>query len=231
MNVDIGELLRLETELKNQREDATSSVGLDAKLNMLKYLQAQTVFQYQAAYDSRFYELNKEGGLECLREIVPHSSKTLLQPKVLELQDGVTEDQLFEKALDFFLADAKLAKQYLDELVTEAAGHSAGCEVQCVEVKSRQRTQQKASESYGGDVRKVTDMARVAVICDTPQALKAVYSAIRGFLKVSEVLTCKRPPILEQAPYKVTLCVQSRLRGASSESRDQGRVVGWNGRR
>ncbi|CAN0482361.1 unnamed protein product, partial [Ectocarpus sp. 12 AP-2014] len=28
-------------------------------------------------------------------------------------------------------------------------------------------------------------MARVAVICDTPQALRDVYSAIRGFLQVA----------------------------------------------
>ncbi|CAM9307638.1 unnamed protein product, partial [Ectocarpus fasciculatus] len=73
--------------------------------------------------------------------------------------------------------------QGLDELVTKAAGHSARCEVQCVEVKSRQRTQEKARDSYGGDVRKVTDMARATVICDTPEALKDVYSTIMGLLQ------------------------------------------------
>eukprot|EP00903_Cladosiphon_okamuranus_P016134 g14889.t1 len=86
VDIDIEELLALETELKTERERATSSVTLDAKLNILKYLQVQTVLEYEAAYDALHYELNKEGGMEFVHHIAPVRSENLVQPKVLELQ-------------------------------------------------------------------------------------------------------------------------------------------------
>lgn len=82
----------------------------------------------------------------------------------------------------------ELAKQGLDELVTTAVSDSRQqCEVQRVSVKSPESTRRKASRFCGGDVRKVADMARVTVICDTPEALKQAYSAIMGSLQVSGV--------------------------------------------
>ncbi|CAN0212696.1 unnamed protein product [Ectocarpus sp. 6 AP-2014] len=51
-------------------------------------------------------------------------------------------------------------------------------EVQCVEVKSRESTRRKATRDHDGDIRKVADMARVTVICTTPEALKEAYLAI-----------------------------------------------------
>lgn len=62
MNVDIEELLRLEDEVEFSCERETLPISLDAKMNMLKFLQVQTVVQFQLAYD----DLYKEGGLECL---------------------------------------------------------------------------------------------------------------------------------------------------------------------
>lgn len=183
MNVE--KLLRLENELKSQRENATTSVSLDAKVNILKYLQVQTVQQYQKAYEALYYELNKEGGLECLRNITPVRSKDLLQPKVLELQD-YGEDARLVKQQKFYLADAELAKKRLDELVTKVAEGLEKCEVHCVDVKSLESTRRKASKFCGGDVRKVADMARVTVICDTPEALEQACLAIMGFLQVSK---------------------------------------------
>eukprot|EP00903_Cladosiphon_okamuranus_P017057 g15720.t1 len=106
MDVDMEKLLLLENELKAERKSAMSSVSLDATLNMLKYLQVQAVLQYQAAYDALYYDLNKAGGVECLRNIAPLRSKDLLQPKVLELQGCCDEDARLEKQLKFYLADA-----------------------------------------------------------------------------------------------------------------------------
>lgn len=183
MSVDIKELLRLEAELENSCETATSSVHRDAMVNMLKHLQIQTVAQFEAAYDALYYELNKQGRLECLRNIAPARSKDLFQPKVLELQD-CDEDAQLAKQLQFYLADAELAKQRLDELVTKVVEDLGRCEVQCVKVKSWESTQRKASKFCGGDVRRVADMARVAVICDTPEGLKQAYLAIIGLLQV-----------------------------------------------
>eukprot|EP00903_Cladosiphon_okamuranus_P018852 g17340.t1 len=190
MNVDIEELLRLENELKSQREDATSSVCLDAKVNILKYLQVQTVLQYQAGYDALYYELNKEGGLECLRSIAPVRAGDLVQPKSFELQH-CDEDDGLDKQLEFFLADASLAKEGLDMLAAKVTQGLEKCKVHCVDVKSLESTRRKAIKFCGGDVRKVVDMARVAVICDTPEALEQVYSKIIGLLQPQDVLRVK----------------------------------------
>lgn len=103
--------------------------------------------------------------------------------KVLELQDCDKDEQL-EKQLDFYLADAELAKQHLDELISKVAHDSSKFEVKRVDVKSRDSTRRKASKSYCGDVRKIADMARVTVVCATPQALKEAYLAIIALLKV-----------------------------------------------
>ncbi|CAM9216605.1 unnamed protein product [Ectocarpus fasciculatus] len=183
MRVDIRKLLLLEAELKNPGENATSSVDQDAKVNMLKHLQIQTVLQFQEAYDALYYKLNKGGGLECVHSIAAVRSTDVLQPKILELQNCDT-DSLFDKMLQFYLAEAKLAKQRLDTLVMKAVEKDSGrYEVQFAEVKSRASTERKVNSSCGGDIRRVTDMARVTLICDTPEALKEAYLAIVGLLQ------------------------------------------------
>ncbi|CAM9842442.1 unnamed protein product, partial [Ectocarpus sp. 6 AP-2014] len=103
MNVDIEKLLRPENELKTERESATSSVTLEAKLNILKYLQVETVQQYEAAYDALYYDLNKKGGVERLRNIAPVRSKNLLQPMVFQLQ-GCEGDARLATQLAIYLA-------------------------------------------------------------------------------------------------------------------------------
>lgn len=163
MAVDINELLRLETELKTSRERETSPIRLDAKVNILKYLQVQTVKQFEAEYDDLYYELNKTGGLHCLRSIAPVRSKGLFQPKALDVQE-YGEDEKLERQLQFYHAEAELAKPRLDELVAKVAHDSSKYEVQCVDVKSRESTRRKASRLCDGGVRKVADMARVTVI-------------------------------------------------------------------
>ncbi|CAN0058284.1 unnamed protein product, partial [Ectocarpus sp. 6 AP-2014] len=64
MAVDIDKVLRLEAELKASRERETSSVSLDAKVNLLKYFQVHAVKQYEEEYDNLYYELNRTGGLD-----------------------------------------------------------------------------------------------------------------------------------------------------------------------
>ncbi|CAM9939141.1 unnamed protein product [Ectocarpus fasciculatus] len=177
MAVNINELIRLEAELKNSCNRETSPVGLDAKTNILKYLQVQTVLQFQEKYDDLYYELKKTGELDCLRSIAPVRSTDLLQPKVLGLQDYGEDDQL-EKQLQFYLEDAERAKQRLDELVTNVAHDESKYEVQCAAVKSWESTRRKVSGFCDGDVRKVADMARVTVICATPEALKEAFLAL-----------------------------------------------------
>ncbi|CAN0515234.1 unnamed protein product, partial [Ectocarpus sp. 12 AP-2014] len=178
-----------ENELKASCEGETSPVILDAKMNILKCLQVQTVVQFQLAYDDLYYELNKEGGLECVRSIAPARSRGIVQPKVLDLHNCDEGGQL-ENQLQFYLVDAELAKPHLDELVRKVAYDSSKYKVQCADVKSWESTRRKASNSCGGDVRKVADMARVTVICATPEALKEAYLAIMG-LPEQDVLRVK----------------------------------------
>lgn len=176
----IKELLRHEAELKTC--EGTSPACQAAKANILKYLQVRTVTQFEQEYDDLYFQLNKRE-LECLHSIVPVRSKGLLQPKLLE-RHGRGEDDKLDKQLQFYLANAGVAKQRLDELVTKIAQDSSKFEVQCVEVKSPESTLRKASRFCDKDVRKVADMARVSVICATPEALKEMYLAIMGLPKV-----------------------------------------------
>lgn len=179
----IKELIELEQELKC----AEPSLERDAKVNILKFLQVQTVNRFQEAYDGLYYELNKNGGLECLRNIVPARSKDFLQPKVLdrEFDRGASDLTTQAKA---YLAGAKLAKPRLDEIAQRVVENLDGCHAKCVGVKALESTMRKAKDSYDGNVRKVADMARVAVICDTPQHLLQVYEDIVETVQVSGTL-------------------------------------------
>ncbi|CAB1118955.1 unnamed protein product [Ectocarpus sp. CCAP 1310/34] len=167
MEIDIKGLCRLEHDLKAGEISAASPVERDAMVNLLKYLQIETVHQFETAYDRRCFELDKDGGLTCLRSIAPIRSADRQQPKVcLELQDGDEE--------------AQLARQ----LVQDVANDLEGCELKCVEVNSSESPTRKAKSSYGGNVRMLSDMTRVSVICDKPEDLARAFSDILGRLQV-----------------------------------------------
>lgn len=189
--ITITKLSEIEVELTN----AVSNLERDAKVQLLKYLKINTVKEYEAAYDGFFYRLNKEGGLECLRQIEPIPPRNIdvdastetqplrLQPKVFD-QEGLEGAAKLKEELDFYLADAEVAKQRLDEIIDSVVAASEGCEAKKVAVKSRESTARKAAASYDGNLRKVVDMARVAVVCDTPDILEQVYRGIIGHLQV-----------------------------------------------
>ncbi|CAB1108962.1 unnamed protein product [Ectocarpus sp. CCAP 1310/34] len=166
--LDINELLQMEIEL----EDNALSLERDAKVNLLKFLQVKTVTKYERAYDTFYYELNMDGGLECLHRIEELNPKpSLLQPEGLEPQRCDADENL-EKQLDFYREGALRAKVQLDKLVRKLVNGYQGRTGLYAEVKSLESTRRKATMSYGGDVRRLADMARVSVICDTPEALE-----------------------------------------------------------
>lgn len=114
----------------------------------------------------------------------PCSVEGLLPAKVLELQD-CDEDAIVPRQLQFYLEGTKLAKPCLDELVKQAVSGWEGCEVRCVGVKSWESAERKAKKSYGGDARKIADMARVSVVCDKPKDLEQAFVGITGRFEVS----------------------------------------------
>ena len=178
----IKELLELETELNSA---TAPSLQRDAKVNILKYLQIDTVKHYEAACDELLYELHKGGGLQRLRNIKPFKSEVaFLQPKVYDLQ-GCEGTAKLERRVDLYLADAERAKLCLDGLIKKVVDTVDGCKPHYAKVKLRESTVRKALNSYDGEVRRVSDMARVTVVCETPESLEQVYSGIMGHLQVS----------------------------------------------
>ncbi|CAM9531494.1 unnamed protein product [Ectocarpus fasciculatus] len=182
--LDINELLQIQIKLEGleiELEGDALSLERDAKVNLLRFLQVKTVKKYERAYDSLYYQLNMDGGLGCLRRIVELNPKSgLLQPEVLELQ-GCDGDEKLEKQLDFYRKGAICAKVQLDKLVQELVNSRElvnshqGLKGLYAKVKSLESTRRKATKFYGGDVRRLADMARVSVICGTPEDLELAY--------------------------------------------------------
>lgn len=193
--INIGHLLQMEAEMKNSAAGAPTCPERDAKMNLLKYRQIGAVQEFEQDYDDLYYTLGKDGKLDILRcAIIPDRSKACIQPKVAELQQP-NGNSLAEQ-LHFYLADAQIAKQHLDKLVTEVVEDLDGCEVHQAGVKSLESTERKAIESYNEDVRRVTDMARVSVVCDEAEQLELVYLGILKHLKVSSEFMYSHGPTL-----------------------------------
>ncbi|CAM9385561.1 unnamed protein product, partial [Ectocarpus sp. 12 AP-2014] len=68
---DINKLLRLEAHLNGTSCGIESPLRRDAKVNLLKFLQTGAVKSFERSYDDMVFELDKTGGLACLRNIVP----------------------------------------------------------------------------------------------------------------------------------------------------------------
>ncbi|CAM9715217.1 unnamed protein product [Ectocarpus sp. 12 AP-2014] len=196
----INELLRLEKELQGNAPSVWDkllecvsirerpSLERDAKVNLLKFLQVKTVDKYKRAYDNLFYELNKQGGLECLRRIEPAPAKSaLLQPIVLEEQSYDADEELSSQ-LQFYRKGAECAKEQLDELVQEVINGREGCEGVYPKIKTLESTKRKAVRFYGGNVRRVADMARAAVICNAPEDLETAYIGLMARIQVGVYL-------------------------------------------
>lgn len=196
----INELLRLENELEGNAPSVWDklfecvsireppSIERDAKVNLLKFLQVKTVDKYKRAYDNLYYELNKQRGMECLRRIEPAPAKSaLLQPIVLEEQSCDADEELSSQ-LQFYRIGAECAKEQLDELVQEVINGREGCEGVYPKIKTLESTKRKAVRFYGGNVRRVADMARAAVICNTPEDLETAYVGLMARIQVGEYL-------------------------------------------
>ncbi|CAB1110066.1 unnamed protein product [Ectocarpus sp. CCAP 1310/34] len=172
---DINKLVRLEAHLNGTSCGVESPLRRDAKVNLLKFLQTGAVKSFERSYDDMVFELDKTGGLSCLRNIVPvPPDGALSQKNGFDLQG--------------LLAEASRSKTRLDDLVKEIVEEcDGGCRYQEASVKSPESSQRKADKSYNGDVRRLTDMARVSVICDTPEDLERTYIGIKNNFEVQVI--------------------------------------------
>ncbi|CAM9384613.1 unnamed protein product, partial [Ectocarpus sp. 13 AM-2016] len=171
---NIQELLELEKDIRSN----LPSLDRDAKVNLLKYLQAQRVQEYQVEYDRLYFTLSRGGNLECLRRnnMAAARFKPMEQPKKLGLQE--------------YLADAQEAQPHLDKLIEDVVATCGGCEGRFVGIKSPDSVMRKA-ERFNGNVGKIADMARAAVVCGTPDDLERAYTVIMARLNPQDVLRVK----------------------------------------
>ena len=167
--LDIQELLRLETEL----EKLPSSIERNAKVNLLKYLQVNTVKEYERLFTGLYLDLRREKGFDQLFTI--HEK----QPP----EDGL-EQPLETGSIEDYLQQAECAKLCLDQLLgLVSPPGTPGQEVVLASVKSLESTRRKVKD-WGG-IRSVTDLALAIVICDTPHDLADVFEKLN--LKVGQV--------------------------------------------
>ena len=157
-----------------------AAVFLDAYLNMLQYQRIKVVNQYQADYDFLAYSMRRDHSKLAIDHVTPVK---LEQPR--ESGD-----------VGSYLADAADAKRILDAevLAVVEAERAAGGELRPVKapsfveapLKSEESTLRKASMPWaGGNLRLVTDMARVSVLCYSSEDLQKMCQNLRERFKVT----------------------------------------------
>lgn len=162
---DIDALLKLERDLSK----SSPGVERDAKVNLLKYLQVNTVKEYERVSTHLYYDLRHAEGFDKLSEVGEEEPPegSLPHPKRM----GTVED---------YLRQAGLAKTGLDELVELVAPRGTrGREGTFAPVKTLESARRKAEKTAGG-IHCVTDLARATVVCDTPQDLVDVFELLRS---------------------------------------------------
>lgn len=97
--------------------------------------------------------------------------ENLLQPR----ESGSIED---------YLGDAERAQLHLVNLVEEVVSARAhGLHVVSSGKKSLKSITRKIGTSCGGGIRKVADISRVSVVCDTPEGLAYVFQQLAERVK------------------------------------------------
>lgn len=148
------------------------NVDHGAKMNLLKYLQVEAVREYEKVADAHYFALRQDENFDELERIAhKRIGGTLEQPR----QSGSVED---------YLRDAEVAKSTLDELVEDAARDRA-VTVFATSVKSSESTRRKAE--VRGSIRRVTDMARISVVCDTIKDMVTFFELLEARIQVKMV--------------------------------------------
>ncbi|CAM9206684.1 unnamed protein product, partial [Sphacelaria rigidula] len=173
----IRKLLDLEEDLNR----LSPSIERDARVNLLKYLQINKVKHHEDASNMLYVELVREQGLDMLRTVREQApvGGDLIQPR----EEGSTQD---------YLDDAVLATKYLETLLEEVEATVQGTHPMYVVspgVKSLESATRKAAKC--GGIRKLTDMARLSVVCDTSRGLARVFELLKQRVKEGQILSVR----------------------------------------
>lgn len=166
---DIDGLVQLEAELSTFRIDAKGILlEIDAKINLLKYLQVNMVKAYERVSTHLYFDLRHANSFDMLSKVEGEEPRegSLAHPKKMESIEG-------------YLQQAGHAKTCLDELVELVVPRgTGGREGIPAAVKSLESARRKADKTAGG-IHCVTDLARATVVCDTPQDLVDAFESLR----------------------------------------------------
>ncbi|CAM9555463.1 unnamed protein product [Scytosiphon promiscuus] len=145
-------------------EQTMSPVEREAKLHLVKYEQAGFVRGYEALCDQQQVRLRKRPEFSELESV--GVKEGLADPSIVLRQPNKST------SVDVHYADAVRAKTALDAVLDSLVEGTQGLWVRAVPIKAKDSIKRKATNDYGGDVRRVLDMARTSVICETPELVR-----------------------------------------------------------
>lgn len=158
--------------MERNLQERPPGIESHAMANLLKYLQVSMVIKYQRIAEHLYFNLRRGKGFDHLK-LIQQLEGNLMQPR----ESGSIED---------YVHDAERAQIHLVKLVEEVV--SAGnhkLKVVSSGIKSLESITRKVNSNYiGGDVRKVNDIARISVVCDTPDGLAYVFKELNGRVQV-----------------------------------------------
>ncbi|CAM9423054.1 unnamed protein product [Sphacelaria rigidula] len=182
--MEAGDLRKGIRDLLNLEEDLnrlSPSIERDARVNLLKYLQVNEVKYHEREADGLYVELVREEGLDMLRTV--HEQAPVCGDLIQPREEGSIQD---------YLDDAALATEYLETLLEEVEATVQGTHPMYVVspgVKSLESATRKADKC--GGIRKLTDMARLSVVCDTSHGLARVFELLKERVKDGKILSVR----------------------------------------
>ncbi|CAN0015971.1 unnamed protein product [Ectocarpus sp. 6 AP-2014] len=162
-----------------QNAETMPAVEREAKLHLVKYEQAGFVRGYEALCDQQQVRLRKRPEFADLENVGVEEG--LADPNIVLRQPNRTD------SVDAHYADAVRAKAALDSTLDRLTATTNGLWVRPVPVKSQESIKRKASDDYGGELRRVLDMARTSVICETPELVRELTDKLKACKEIGRI--------------------------------------------
>ncbi|CAM9389925.1 unnamed protein product [Discosporangium mesarthrocarpum] len=159
----------------------------EAKLNLIKYEQLGFLRGFEAVCDQLQIQLRESAGFADLEGI--NSMKEATEGgKGGETVEEPLRQQNPSMSIDVHYADAIRCKEALDALVDGIVEEAGGMWVIPMEVRAKETIKSIASGDFKGDVRRVVDMCRTAVVCENATAALVLHSRLAAHKEVKDIL-------------------------------------------